>query len=1070
MSMDRVTCLILPTDSKRSLTQWRATTYLVVALLASACAPGPDDLPEWQDPEIIAVNREPARAYFVPFESVGLARGGDASQSSYYQSLDGEWRFSWVARPADRVTAFYEADFDDSAWDTIDVPSNWERQGYGKPHYVNVDYVFPADEPIVPTEDNPVGSYRRTFNVPQDWAGREIFVRFGAANSGLYVWVNGEQVGYSEDSKLPAEFNITAYVQPGENVLAAEVYQWTDGSYLEDQDFWSVSGLERSVELFAQPKTHIEDYFARAGLDEQLRTGVLSLDVDIAGDPLGHSVHYTLFDGESVVAEGNSNASPQTVLAGELPQVKHWSAETPYLYELLVVLKDDSGNTVEAVTDYIGFRRVEVENGRLVINGKAVTLRGVNRHEHHPVTGRVVDVETMLKDIELLKRLNFNAVRTSHYPNDPRWYDLTDRYGIFIVDEANIESHAYMGRGKDHGTEHWLGNKPYFEKAHVARVSRMVERDKNHPSIVLWSLGNEAGVGAAFRKAAAWAKQRDPTRVVSYEGTGQTEGHDPRDFIDLYTPMYDRVAEMRDYLDHDPEKAIILYEYAHAMGNSLGGINEYWDLIWSEPMAQGGFIWDWVDQTFLEYKDDGTPYWAYGGDYDEGRNDGNFLANGIVQPDRTLNPHAHEAKKVMQPIAFTAVDTANGDLSVKNRYDFIDLSGLTFSWVVEEDGLEIASGTLADLETNAGASEAISIDLPQPVAEPGREYFLTVRATAQQGHQPLVPAGEIVAWEQFQLPWGIEPAQQGNDGPALAVAEEQEVIRVESLNLNVAIERATGLLVSYSRDGMETIEEPLRPSFWRAPNDNDVGSRIHEALAVWKSFSDSRELESIDTVEAGNDTVTIVVSALYGGGQLRYRTTYSIFSSGDIVVNNVVEPLVPDLPEFYRIGMTMVAPGEFENVRWLGRGPHASYADRKTGASVGLFAGPVAEQFHDYSRPQETGNKVDVRWLAISNEAGSGLSVIGQPHASVTALPFAYADLDLVPGGQKHGADLVPTGQVTLNIDFAQMGLGGDNSWGFWPLDKYRLPAKTYEYSFRLRAFAEGEDPRKFARRAIAKQ
>jgi beta-galactosidase len=1011
-------------------------------------------LPEWRDPEIISVNREPARAFFVAYESAELARNGEPQESAYYQSLDGEWRFSWAPRPADRAAGFHDPDFDVSEWDTIAVPSNWERQGYGKPHYVNVDYVFPADEPIVPTEDNPVGSYRREFNVPENWLERQVFVRFGAANSGLYVWVNGTQVGYSEDSKLPAEFNISPYLKAGNNVIAVEVFQWTSGSYLEDQDFWSVSGLERSVELIAQPQNRIRDFFARTTLDDALTAGVLDLDVEIAGPSQGLSVHYSVFDGGELVLSGQDNALEMMRFSAQLPDARQWSAETPNLYELVVELKGAAGATVEAVSQQIGFRRVEVRDGRLLVNGQAITLRGVNRHEHHPETGRVLDAETMTKDIELLKRLNFNAVRTSHYPNDPRWYALTDRYGIYVVDEANIESHAYMGRGMEHGPEHWLGNKPYFEASHLARVSRMIERDKNHPSIILWSLGNEAGLGTSFEKAAARAKQRDSTRVVSYEGTGQTEGHNPRPFIDLYTPMYDRVSEMRDYLDSDPQKAIILYEYAHAMGNSLGGFAEYWDLIWSEPMAQGGFIWDWVDQSFLEHKADGTPYWAYGGDYDEGRNDGNFLANGIIQPDRTVNPHAYEARKVMQPVAFHADSIAAGKFVVENRHDFLDLTGLSFSWVIEEDGVAIASGALPELGTRPGASDAVSIDLPGIEPLPGSEYFLRIRAAAKDGYQVFVPTGEVVAWEQFPLPWKAEAEAIVSHLPAPSVVESEDTITVTGTDFSAEIDRANGLLVSYVRNDVETMATPLTPNFWRAPTDNDVGGGIPDALAIWKTIAESRVVENIEFATIDEDKVSIVVSALYGDGKLRYQTTYSVYGNGDIVVSNVVEPLVTDLPEFYRIGMTMTAPGEFGDLRWFGRGPHSSYVDRKAGARVGLFKGKVAEQFHDYSRPQETGNKVDVRWLAIANEAGAGLKIIGQPLLSVTALPFPYADLDLVPGAQKHGADLTAQDMVTLNIDFAQMGLGGDNSWGFWPLEKYRLPATRYEYSFRLRAIA----------------
>jgi beta-galactosidase len=1037
-------------------------TVLVSTLLClSACQQ--QTLPEWRDPEVIAVNREPARAFFVAYESADLATNGRPAASRYYQSLDGNWKFSWAPDPASREAGFFSPTYDASGWDEIPVPSNWERQGYGKPRYVNVDYVFPANEPVVPELDNPTGSYRREFHIPDNWIGREILVRFGAANSGMYVWVNGEAVGYSEDSKLPAEFEITSYVKPGENLIAVEVYQWTSGSYLEDQDFWSISGLERSVELLARPTTHIRDYFARATFDVSSGDGLLDLDVDLSQPAESHTIRVRVSDGENILADEHLPAGAGTWKT-RVEGIKAWSAESPKRYDLLIDLQDDSGTTVEAIYQRIGFRTVAVNGGRLYVNGRAVTLRGVNRHEHHPVTGRAIDMETMQKDIELMKRLNINAVRTSHYPNDPRWYELTDQYGIYVVDEANIESHAYMGRGKDEGPDHWLGNKPYFYDSHLARISRMVERDKNHPSIIMWSLGNEAGLGKAFEDGAAWVRQRDPTRVVSYEGTGQTEGHDPREYLDLYTPMYDRVEEMRDYLEHKPAKAIILFEYAHAMGNSLGGFKEYWDLIWSEPMAQGGFIWDWVDQTFLEWKPDGTPYWAYGGDYNEGRNDGNFLANGLVQPDRSLNPHAFEAKKVMQPVAFAAVDSAAGTFRIENRHDFLDLSGLEFDWILEGDGKTVARGSLPVLKTAADASEQVEIAYPAVEPAPGVEYFLTRRARAKADYQKLIDIGDIVAWEQFELPWKAEPQAIHPDGLRLSASTTDAAVIVDGGNFRVAIDRETGLITSFQRRNIEIIESPLAPNFWRAPVDNDVGARIPEALAVWKSMPESRRLEDLSIEEQSPDRVTVSASALYADGGLRYRTRYTILGNGEILIQSSLEPLSRDLPEFYRVGMNVTINGAFDRIQWLGRGPHESYVDRKSSAAVGLYDGLVADQYHDYSRPQETGNKVEVRWLALSNVTGEGILVVGNPLLSVTALPFDYSNLDYRPGEQRHGADLKPEDRISLHIDLAQMGLGGDNSWGFWPLEKYRLPLQEYHYSFRLRLLDGDDQPGRVAR------
>ncbi|WP_370334645.1 glycoside hydrolase family 2 TIM barrel-domain containing protein [Parvularcula marina] len=1017
----------------------------------------------WKDPEIIEINRQPARAYFIPFESVDLAEAGDPSASAYFKSLDGDWSFHFAPNPAGQPEGFEAPDFDVSGWDTIDVPSNWERRGYGKPHYVNADYVFGANEPIVPEDDNPVGSYRREVDIPESWDGRRVYLRFGAANSALYLWVNGAFVGYSEDSKLPAEFDVTDYVRPGTNMIAAQVFQWSSGTYLEDQDFWSISGLERSVHLFAQPETHLRDVFARTSLSDDMSAGVLDLDIDVTGGGEGYAVNYTLSRGGATLASGEASPTDgKASFAAEIADIAAWSAEMPHLYHLLIELKNEDDETIEAMTEEIGFRRIEVVDGQLLINGKAIILRGVNRHEHDPINGRVVTPELMIRDIELMKQLNINAVRTSHYPNDPRWYDLTDRYGIYVIDEANLESHAYMNGGPDI----WLGNKPYFYASHLARVGRMIERDKNHPSVIMWSMGNEAGLGVAFEDAAAAAKERDPSRIVGYEGTGQSTGiHNPRDYLDLYTPMYDRVAEIEDYLTKDYGKAIILFEYAHAMGNSLGGIKEYWDLFWREPMAQGGFIWDWVDQTFLEYDESGEPYWAYGGDYDEGRNDGNFLANGLIQPDRTLNPHANEAKKVMEPVAFRMASPATGELTIINRHDFLDLSRLDLSWVIEEDGIRIAEGVIDAPDILAGAEAVISLLRPEITPSPGREYFLTVRAVAKADYQVLVPEGHVVAWEQFAVPFKEAAESTHREAGSVVIREESGTgVTLTAGEVTVVIDHL-GRLASLTDGDRELVKTPLEPNFWRAPIDNDVGGRINETMAIWEDMATSRKFLSMEVARGEEGSVDVTVEAGYGHGALGYRTVYSVHPDGRVHVSNVLTPKEGELPEFYRVGMTMQAPGALDQVEWFGRGPHSSYSDRKSGAAIGLYQGAVADQFHDYSRPQETGNKVDTRWLAVTDADGAGLLVIGDPLLSVTALPFDYQDLALVPGGQRHGAELKPTGVTTLNIDLAQMGLGGDNSWGFWPLEAYRLPLQSYEYGFWLVPFSAGDVARDIARR-----
>ena len=1018
-------------------------------------------LAEWQDPEIIAVNRLPARSFFTAYESAELALKADPSQSRYRLSLDGNWRFVLKGAPGDVPADFMEPAYDDRDWSNIKVPGNWERQGFGVPRYVNADYVFPFDEPLVPTKNNPTGLYRTSVTIPQDWQDRRVVIRFGAANSGLYLWVNGQRVGYSEDSKLPAEFDVSEYLATGENSIAAMVVQWSSGSYLEDQDFWSISGLERSVELLAEPATRVNDFFVHAGLDNAFDKGEFEVDIDVAGDPDGATLSYSLFDDAGTIAAGQAPATASVSFSADSLDVRPWTAETPNLYTLLLELTDANGQTLQAIRQRVGFREVTMSGGRLHINGKAITFRGVNRHEHDPMTGRAVDEDSMRKDLELLKQLNFNAVRTSHYPNDPRWYALTDAIGIYVVDEANVESHAYMGGGPDV----WLGNKPYFYDSHIARIARMLERDKNHPSVIAWSLGNEAGLGKAFEDAASILRGRDPGRAVLYEGTGQSDGHNPREFADLYTPMYDRVDEMKDYIALYPDKAIVQFEYAHAMGNSLGGLKEYWDLIWSEPMAQGGFIWDWVDQTFLEHKPDGTPYWAYGGDYNEGRNDGNFLANGLVQPDRTLNPHAWEAKKVMQPVHFSLAD--DQVLTVTNRHDHVDLGGLTFSWRVEVDGVMVAEGNLPDLALAPEEDASVDLSIPDVDVAAQEESFLTVEARARAGYQPLVPEGHLVAWQQFPLDSATEvlpPAPARSD---LGLIAEKEGIVITGRNFAIVLDKASGLISSWRVDNKHLLSSPLQPHFWRAPVDNDVGAGIPDELAIWKTADESRELVEFDAAIDEDGSVRVNTTARYLDGLLTVVADYQVYGNGEMLVTVSVEPSADaDLPEFYRVGMTTTLPNNLDRLSWFGRGPHESYSDRLMSAAVGLYSGRVSEQAHDYSRPQETGNKQDVRWLALREDDGTGLEVAGAPIVHVTALPFSYDLLDYYPGTQRHGADLVPGDRYTLNIDAFQMGVGGDNSWGFWPLPDYRMKARKLDYRFRLIGISKGDDPATLSRRS----
>ncbi|MBJ7414343.1 MAG: DUF4981 domain-containing protein, partial [Niveispirillum sp.] len=695
--------------------------------------------PDWENPAINERGKLPASASMFPFESRQAALAGDKARSSRHLSLDGQWHFNFTPSANNLPVGFEKPDFDVSAWPLIKVPSMWQAEGYDQPRYNNATYPFPANRPLIPHDKNPVGSYRRDFDLPMGWAGQDVILHIGAAGAAYYVWVNGRMVGYSEDSKLPSEFDITRHLTPGRNMVAIQVFRWADGSYLEDQDFWRVSGIERSVRLYAVPSTRVRDLFVHAGLDRDYRDGTLSADIAVTPSAQAARLRLTLLDGDRTLLTREAKVKPGKAervvnLAASVPGIQPWSAETPRLYTALVELFDQDGNLLQATPQRIGFRTVAMKNGQVTVNGKPITIRGVNRHEHDPETFHVVSEESMRRDMELMKRSNINAVRTSHYPNDPRWYELADEYGLYVMDEANNESHAYLSlsnRRPEFREQLAMGFDPAWEQAHISRVMNMVERDKNHPSIIFWSLGNETADGPSFEKAAAAARRRDPGRLLSFLGWGTLLWeHRPHDYVDIYAPMYDDIEKMVDWAT-DPLRTqpMIQCEYAHMQGNSGGNLKDYWDTIYRYPeKLQGGFIWDWVDQSMYRYTKDGRRYWGDGGEY--GPNPGGDIefGDGMIQPDRTPNPHFYEVQKVLSPIQFEGFDPATGKVTVRNRHDFIDLSGFSFDWVVHEDGVTVAQGVLADLHTPARGAEQVALPLPALPRKPGAEYLLTIRA------------------------------------------------------------------------------------------------------------------------------------------------------------------------------------------------------------------------------------------------------------------------------------------------------------------------------------------------------
>jgi len=1032
---------------------------------------------DWEIPGMFNINKEDPHATLISFPDEQGALEAIKINSSNYFSLDGLWKFNWVKSPDQRPYWFFKDDYDTRDWEEIEVPSNWEMKGYGIPLYVNIGYPFKKNPPYIHHEWNPVGSYKRTFKIPSDWKEKEIFLHFGAVSSAFYVWINEELVGYNQGSKTPAEFNITEYLEKGNNSVAVEVYRWSDGSYLEDQDFWRLSGIQRSVFLHARPKTYISDFFVIGDLENDYNDGLLKLDVSLrSSDPEnnGFAVDISLFDGIDKIY----NESKDVMSAGEMssvsfskefPGIKKWSAEKPNLFSLVISLKDKNGMILESVSSKIGFRKVEILNSQLLVNGIAIYLKGTNLHEHNEFTGHVIDEATLLKDIRMMKSNNLNAVRTSHYPQQELWYELCDKYGLYLVDESNIESHG-IGYNKDAT----LGDKPEWAEAHLDRMQRMVERDKNHPSVIIWSLGNEAGDGHNFLNGYKWIKNRDLTRPVQYEraekSTNTTERH-----TDIICPMYARIGDIESYAkDRNNDRPLILCEYAHAMGNSTGNFQDYWDVIEKYPKLQGGFIWDWVDQGLVMTTEDGEKYWTYGGDYGEAGmpSDGNFCLNGLVWPDRTGHPGLEEVNRVYQNVGFDAVDLANGLVRITNKYDFTNLSDFNLNWEVVADGGILQSGNMSGPDLLPKDELVVTLPLEKIDPAPGTEYFLNMRMS-RGDEWNYVPADHIYATAQFELPIKGRPVTGTRD--ELAVLQTNTVgnkLEVSGTNMKIIFDLENGRLESYTYNDKELINKGPEPDFWRPPTDNDYGYNMDRMLGVWKKAGERTVVTKANITQP--DLGKVVVSFTYdipgndGEKIAGYETSYTIFGSADVLIRNQFLKVSDRIPEIPRMGMQMQLPGDFVNLKWVGRGPHENYIDRKTSAYVGMYESLVADQYVPYIRPQENGYKTDTRWLTLTDENGSGILVSGDPLICFAALNNIHDDFES-PGklsafrkdaitANTHTDDVKPRDLVNLNIDLGQMGVGGDNSWGARIHNQYRLLDRTYQYSFRIRPIVKEDD------------
>ncbi|MDH5609935.1 MAG: DUF4981 domain-containing protein, partial [Cyclobacteriaceae bacterium] len=898
----------------------------------------PEKKPYWEDLSVFSVHTEAPHATFVPFSSESTALSLDERESPFYQSLNGEWDFTLSKNPDSQPIGFYKKDFDRSGWQKIPVPADWQFHTDDFPLYTNIIYPYPVDPPRVPHDYNPVGSYWRTFSVPADWAGQQVFLHFAGVNSAFYVWVNGQMVGYSEGSKTPAEFNITSYLAAGENTLAVAVYRWSDGTYLEDQDFWRLSGIERDVYLYATPTLAIRDFFVRGTLQNNYVDGRLQVETDIrnyTSTTKKGTLKVRLYDGNSLVAEQSSvftvlkSATATTNGTIEIAAPKTWSAEKPNLYKVSFTLLDDKGAVLMSTAIQTGFRSVELKDGQMLVNGQPIVFKGVNRHEHDEYSGHVVSRELMLKDIAIMKQHNINAVRTSHYPNDPYWYRLCNEYGLYVIDEANVETHGF---GYD--IDKTPANKPEFEAMHMDRWKRMVERDKNHPSIVIWSLGNEAGDGPAFVKGYNWIKAFDDSRLVQYErAEQQTTTTQPH--TDIIPWMYAGTEGISQYyLGKYPDRPFVWCEYAHAMGNSTGDLVDLWEFVYANRQVQGGFIWDFADQGLARYTADGEKYWAYGGDFAPAgyHNDENFCMNGVVNADRTPHPGLAEVKHLYQEAAFAWVKEATNELEIENRYFFTNLNAFDFDYSLLEDGTVIETGSV---NVSAAPQQKVTVQIPlSTIRSVGKEYFLnlTGKTKIEAG---LVPQGHLLLSAQLAYSYQPGPSVPENRFAKLKLQDMDNSIRISNDQVDVSFDKQAGRLVSYKLNGEEMLLEGPTPNFWRAPTDNDFGNGFQIRNKTWKNLWENAEVTDIATCKNAKSSYCVTIRHRLENIQSVYTSVYTVYGDGSVQVDNSFEYGGQGEEEMPRFGMNMSLPASFDQVMWYGRGPHENYQDRQASAFVG---------------------------------------------------------------------------------------------------------------------------------------
>lgn len=1006
----------------------------------------------WQNVNINQQNREPRRANFFAFENLEKAQSFDKKKSANYLSMEGMWKFNFVKDHNKRPANFFALKYDDSQWKDFPVPGLFELNGYGDATYKNIGYAwatqFDPNPPYISELNNYTGSYRRTFELPKDWKGKNVYFHVGSATSNLTLWVNGKYVGYSEDSKVAAEFNISKYLKPGKNLIAMQVMRWCDGSYFEDQDFWRFTGIAREVYLYARPKLHAADIRLNAALENNYQDGVLNYKVSLKGGKTDVAITLCDKDGKQIAQATGA----QGVI--KVPKVNAWTAETPYLYKAYITLKNKQGAT-EVIPQKVGFRNVEIKNAQLLVNGQPVLVKGADRHEIDPDGGYVVSLERMIQDIKIMKQLNINAVRTSHYPCDPRWYDLCDEYGIYITAEANLESH---GMGYE---EKSLAKFPEYIVPHIERNEGNVKPLINHPSVIVWSLGNEGGYGINFEKAYDWVKACDPTRPAQYE----RGGYDSK--TDIHCPMYIGYEESENYCKGNGTKPYIQCEYAHAMGNSEGGFKEYWDLIRKYPKYQGGYIWDFVDQGLRDKSPiTGKEIFTYGGDY--GRypgSDYNFNCNGIIAPNRRLNPHAYEIQYVLQNVWIKDFDAENGSFNVYNEFFFKNIDDLNLTATLFANGVKLTTVAIPDTKgiapqaTKLVKSEALKSAIEKAEAEHPTEEITINFAFASDGSQPLVDKGQVMARQQIVLN-GYEfdkvdaPA---NTGSKIEVEETNSYVKVSAERMSVTIGKKTGMIDYLDVDGepMLKFRESMTPEFWRAPTDNDYGASLQKKMRVWKN--PQMNLKSFDKSES-KDSVVLTANFEMPEVKAELMLRYRINAAGEVTVTEKMttdkEAKVADL---FRYGMQLQMPASFSKLEYYGRGPEENYIDRHSSSFIGKYEANVKDEYYPYVRPQESGNHTDIRYFSIFNPTtGKGITFEGYAPMECSAIPYLVEDLDA--GIEKehawgqHSGDLVEKGLVQLHIQQRQFGLGCIDSWGSSPMEKYRMHYQDRCFSFVIKA------------------